>query len=40
MKYRIKNNSIVSKIYDAYRIVMKAYRYVPNDTAEELLTWL
>ena len=27
VSYRIKSNSIVSKIYDMYRIVRKAYRY-------------
>jgi hypothetical protein len=32
----------ISNIYDTYGIVMKAYRYTPNDTAEKLLTgtWL
>ena len=29
VSYRIKSNSIVSKIYDIYRIVKNAYRY-PN----------
>jgi len=35
VSYRIKRNSNVSKIYDMYRIVRKAYCYTPNTLQQQ-----